>query len=455
MNLDPIKKLMYEQDFIGAEKLLQKGLKTEKDKFMIFYFLGLVHFELRNLDKSTQFFKKSLNLRPNNISVYIKLAVLYQTMGDIESSKNNYLKSIELDSNQIRSYYGLYQLKPKFLKDEYYDKIRYISLSAKENSTDLAISKFLLSKFETSKKNLKDELILLEDAHKTIFNANLQYNKESDFYYKKIMQKFHNKIEYLNLDNSAKQKYTKPIFIIGLPRTGSTLIESIISTDINNYLSFGESSFFHMGILEQIKKKNLFNNKNYFNVNNIELDLRELKDYLYKRYSQFNSSENENGKEIIDKSLDNFFNIETILKVFPDAKIINSTRNIYDNIIAIYEKLLAKLSWAHTIKDILDYIDIYFRIMDYYKKKYPQNIISISLESLNNDKYIETKKIFEFCDLNWNEEIFEFHKRDNLYIKTSSNVQLRTGIKSYDYNKYKRYYSLFEDYKKKYEWLNN
>ena len=65
------------------------------------------------------------------------------------------------------------------------------------------------------------------------------------------------------------------------------------------------------------------------------------------------------------------------------------------------------------------------------------------------------KKFFEFCDLNWNEEIFEFHKRNNLYIKTSSNVQLRTGIQSYDYNKYKRYYSLFEDYKKNYDWLNN
>ena len=185
------------------------------------------------------------------------------------------------------------------------------------------------------------------------------------------------------------------------------------------------------------------------------MDLKELKDYLYKRYSQFNSSENEKEKEIIDKSLDNFFNIDTILKVFPDAKIINSTRNIYDNIVAIYEKLLAKLSWAHTIKDILDYIDIYLRIMDYYKKKYPQNIITISLESLNDDKNLVTKKIFEFCELNWNEKIFQFHKRDDLFIKTSSNVQLRTGIQSYNYDKYKRYYSLFEDYKKNYEWLNN
>ncbi len=452
MNLDSVKKLMYEQDFKEAEKLLQKSLKTEKDKFMIFYFLGLVYFELRVLDKSIKFFKKSLKLRPDNISTYLKLASLYQTMGDAETSKNNFLKSIELDSNQIRSYYGLYQLKPKFLKNEYYNKIKNISLTTKENSIDLAISKFLLSKFEISKNNLKEELRLLEDAHKTILNANLQYNKQSDFYYKKIMQKFHNKIKFLNLNKSAKQKYKKPIFIIGLPRTGSTLIETIISSN-NNYLSFGETSFFHMGILEQINKKNIFNKDNYNNVNNIELDLRELKDYLHKRYSQFNSSVNE--KEIIDKSLDNFFNIETILKVFPDAKIINSTRNIQDNIIAIYEKLLAKLSWAHKIKDILDYIDIYLRIMDYYKKKYPKNIITISLESLNNNKYIETKKIFEFCGLKWNEEIFEFHKREDLYIKTSSNVQLRTGIQSYDYNKYKRYYSLFEDYKKNYEWLNN
>ena len=77
------------------------------------------------------------------------------------------------------------------------------------------------------------------------------------------------------------------------------------------------------------------------------------------------------------------------------------------------------------------------------------------MENLNNDKDLETKRIFEFCELNWNEEIFEFHKRNDLYIKTSSNVQLRTGIHSYNYDKYKRYYPLFEGYKKKYKWLNN
>ena len=57
MNLEAIKKLMYKQDFREAEKILQKSLRTEKDKFMVFYFLGLVYFELRILDKSIQFFE--------------------------------------------------------------------------------------------------------------------------------------------------------------------------------------------------------------------------------------------------------------------------------------------------------------------------------------------------------------------------------------------------------------
>ena len=60
--------------------------------------------------------------------------------------------------------------------DKYYDKIMNISLTAKENSKELAISKFLLSKFEITKNNLKEELKLLDDAHKSIFNSNLQYN---------------------------------------------------------------------------------------------------------------------------------------------------------------------------------------------------------------------------------------------------------------------------------------
>ena len=290
MNLDSVKKLMYDQDFKEAEKILQNGLKTEKDKFMIFYFLGLVYFELRILEKSIQFFTKSLEIRPDNISVYLKLAVLYQTTGDTELSKKNYLKIIELDKNQIRSYYGLYQLKPKFLKEEYHEQIKKISLSSKENSIELAISKFLLSKFQMSKNKFKEELSLLQDAHKIMFNSNLQYNNQSDFYYRKIIPKYHNKIEFFNLENSSK-KFTKPIFIVGLPRTGSTLIESIISSDNNNYSSYGESSF-HMGILEQIKNKNLFNKNNFNNLNNIELDFIELKNYLYKRYSQFNSSYN-------------------------------------------------------------------------------------------------------------------------------------------------------------------
>ena len=74
MNLEAIKKLMYKQDFREAEKLLQKSLRTEKDKFMVFYFLGLVYFELRILKfvasalkkNFTSLFASRCHLRPLN-----------------------------------------------------------------------------------------------------------------------------------------------------------------------------------------------------------------------------------------------------------------------------------------------------------------------------------------------------------------------------------------------------
>jgi len=65
-----------------------------------------------------------------------------------------------------------------------------------------------------------------------------------------------------------------------------------------------------------------------------------------------------------------------------------------------------------------------------------------------------SKKLFNFCNIKWNKEISEFYKKKNLAIKTLSNTQLRNEIVRYDYDKYKKYYFLFESYKKKYSWLN-
>ena len=91
--------------------------------------------------------------------------------------------------------------------------------------------------------------------------------------------------------------------------------------------------------------------------------------------------------------------------------------------------------------------------MKYFKKKYPNIIHDVSLENLTQNKEKISKEIFNFCGLKWDASVLEFYKRDDLDIRTTSNIQIRNKITSYNTDKYSKYYNLFKDYQDKYLWL--
>ena len=242
------------------------------------------------------------------------------------------------------------------------------------------------------------------------------------------------------------------VLLAGLPRSGSTLIETMISNADDNVLSLGETSIFNTEIINLIKNQ-IF--KKDFNEDNdtLNLDIKKLKINVIDRYENYFSI-NKKNLVFIDKSLENFFNIEMILKIFPNAKFINCRRNYNDNAIAIYQSMLPDLPWTHVISDILTYIDSYIKIMSFYEQKLQKNILSVDLDNLTFDKNNYSKKICQFCGLSWSSDILQFNKKKNLLIKTLSNKQVRQNIFSYDKNKYKIYDKLLNGFKDKYVWLN-
>ena len=105
--------------------------------------------------------------------------------------------------------------------------------------------------------------------------------------------------------------------------------------------------------------------------------------------------------------------------------------------------MMPDLSWSHSIKEIISYANNYKNIINYFKRKYPNQILDVELEKLSLDKINETKKIFNFCELEWNEDIFNYNKKNNLFTKTNSFLQIRDKIEKYNYKKYEPYYHLF------------
>ena len=209
-----------------------------------------------------------------------------------------------------------------------------------------------------------------------------------------------------------------------------------------------------MAILEQIGPKiytkNFDSSKFIFEINQMKLENSVL-----QRYKNFNVTNKNLNFIFVDKSLENFFNIDVIIKIFPNARFLHTFRDPVDSIISIYQSMLPDLSWTHSIEDILDYIDKYKKVINYFKTKYPEKIMDIDLKKFTHNAEETGEKIYKFCKLKWSKRYLEFYKRKDLYSKTISFNQIRQKISIYDIKKYEPYIDLLEQYKDKYKWIKN
>ena len=129
----------------------------------------------------------------------------------------------------------MYLLDSKNFSEKNFEILLSIKKNNKLNLYDIAIINFLLSKSEKKKNKIKKEVEYVKTFHINIFNSNLHYNNSSQFYYEKIIKKHFNKINITNTNNSnLKTNNIEPIFIIGLPRSGSTMIDQFLHQEKKN-----------------------------------------------------------------------------------------------------------------------------------------------------------------------------------------------------------------------------
>jgi len=143
-------KLVAQKEF-GKALDIFLNLKDKND--LTSFYLGLIYFELNNLNKSIYYYNKFLKKKPNSIVALYNLAFVKQSIGELEAAKNIYLKLIEIDKNKIRPFYGLFTLDPNYLGDHDFDKILEIQKNYSNSLFEEGIINYLLSKKEKKTKN--------------------------------------------------------------------------------------------------------------------------------------------------------------------------------------------------------------------------------------------------------------------------------------------------------------
>ena len=277
-------------------------------------------------------------------------------------------------------------------------------------------------------KNYEKELDFLIKGHENYYEFRKEkFNLLIKYCFDDALQIAENvKVEKLNQKNDYD---LKPIFIIGVPRCGSTLVEKIIASGANS-IPIGEET----AILENFINKKILE-KQSFNLGNIDFLKKELFD-IYKNKGLVSKKYN---SMFTDKSLNNFFYLNLIKEIYPNAKIINCKRDILSSIMSIFQNNLSDLAWTHNLDNIFKYFDNYFKIIENFKKSCPDLIYELEFERLANNPEEESKNLMKFCNLSWNKKCLEFYKRKDLISKTASNVQIRAPIYKHSENKYLPY----------------
>ncbi len=406
--------------------------------------LGNLLNSLGNFKKGRIHFEKAIEIQPHNPVAHANFGGLEKALGNFKKAISHFEEATKYGPNSLVYHYQLSLLKNEILDSDLKNKIFEIMNKKNSSNENIAYGNFLLAKYEEKLENYKSEFNYLLKGHEYFLKTKeKKFNKEISL---KILPNIHKSMMLDKSDNSFEKANDKikPIFIFGLPRSGSTLVEKIVASS-NEYIPMGEETgVIGTYIAERLKSKQSldFNSVNYKNV-------------LTEMYNQKKLITKDSNYIFTDKSLDNFFYIKLIKKIFPNAKLINCKRDILSNIISIIKSHLIYIPWAHNLEDIFKYFDNYHQIIKSMNELFPNSIYELQYEKLVNDPLIESKKLLEFCNLPWNTKCLEFYKRKDIFSRTASNIEIRRAIYKDATKKYFPYKRFLDKYKNKYHWLNN
>ena len=433
-----------------AEKSINDALKINDKDVYTLYALGNLKRDQLKFREAIDNFKKvcEINVRFPKALMYLGQSYLdlAQETNDkqfyILAEKNLFL-STELFPENTPVDYTLSTLlnysENNIHQKKMLDKINKLTM----NDEQKYFIFFALAKsFEDQKK--------FEQSFQFIKLANESKNKlvdkdiiKSEILRSRNVKKIFDNIQ-TKISNSKLLFQKKIIFIIGLPRSGTTLLHQILASANNTY-GFGESIIF-----TKFFENNIFNKSFLSKI----LERKTFDDHITNISNEIGGKyESITDKNIfIDKMPSNFYWVGFIKLLFPNSKIIHISRNIKDNCLSIYKNMFGArdMDWSYSESNIFKFVMNYRDMMSYWKDKYQNEIYEIKYEDLVLNKEEETKKLFHFCDMDWNEKIFDFYKNVKT-IRTVSVNQVKKPIytssidSSSNYTKFFQHLNRLED----------
>ena len=382
--------------------------------------LGNVKKELNNYEEAIKCYKLALSIDNKLYIVIHNLGLAYQALGRFEESKKYFESVLKINTKFTRADRSLsmslkYDINNPHLKIME-NKIKDQSL----NDFQKIELHFGLGKAYEDIKNYKKSFENYKLGNK-IKRDTTKYQINDDVKLFENIKNSFSSIDFQNLENVGN-KSDKMIFILGMPRSGTTLVEQIIANHKNVY-GAGE-----LRDLTQIIKENFLVNDKIKFPEKFNIKDQNFFSNMGTKYLENLDRYNTNKNYITDKAPLNFKWIGLIKLILPKSKIIHCTRDPKDTCLSLFKNFFeGELNFSYNLEEAAKYCKLYQNLMEFWKQLLPDFIYDISYEKLVENQEFESRKLLNFCNLDWDKNCLTFYinKRG---IVTASFAQARKPI---------------------------
>ncbi|HSC46915.1 MAG TPA: sulfotransferase, partial [Gammaproteobacteria bacterium] len=419
-----------------ALELLRKTEALHPSDALPIMQLGTILVDIGQEEAALAAYDRAATLEHNSAGVQFNRAICLQALGRLEEACLAFEHALRLDPT-LDGYSQYVQIR-KFPRDNPEANAPFLELLEQRARQSMPLSTridstFALAKAYDSLGNLDKSFEYLQSANK-LKRSVLTYTSSDTERDVDMIKRLFNK-EFIERFKDKVALEHAPVFVLGMPRSGTTLTEQILAahSKINpgNELTY----FASMGAeFNKVWGKRTAAGKD--TQADLLRDLRRLGETYIERTARLQLP----GKRFTDKMPGNFMHIGLIYLLFPNASVIHCHRHPADTCLSCYERLFSKgLVFSYDLHDLGVYYGLYRSTMQHWRDVLPKNfVLDVKYEQMVGDPENQIRRLLDFCKLDFEEGCLDFHnvKRS---VTTASSLQVRKPMYKSSLNRWKKY----------------
>ncbi len=427
-------KLLHDDDRLEeAIKYFRLAIEMEPDNARYHNLLADVLAPAALTYEAIEAHQKAIELNPNFTAAWLGLGHTLKTVGRLEESIEAYRQCSSLEPNMGMVQWSMANLKTYKFTDE--EIVEMETKVADENIKGESEVNFLfaLAKAYEDRKDYEKAWQFYDQGNSSRRMQEVYDPVETELANDSSIRVFNK--EFLEKNTGIGFSDPSVIFVVGLPRSGSTLIEQILAS---HSLVEGTSELPYVSRVTRSLSRNRADGINY------PESVRELGhkhlSALGEEYINFSKMHRTEGTPFfIDKNPNNFPAIGLIHMMLPNAKIIDARRHPMDACFSGYRQLFAKgQPFTYDLTDIGEYYLQYQRMMDHWHEVLPGQVLTVQYEEVVTDFETQVRRILEYCNLPFEESCLNFYDTDRP-IRTPSSEQVRQPIYTQSLHRWRLY----------------